>query len=251
MRTDDDGNDIDQIAHPDISNIHDVPGINGVPDNYGAQNDETPGDTDDSPTKRRILDCAATLFATKGFTETSVRELATAAGLQGSSVYNHFASKTAILEYMLDEYVSYNHNIYFNDKTRRILEDNPTSDGILTCLRLTFEDDKADYHYKLLSTIMQEQHRIPYVSEYVRGSIAQTEQFTKLIIDTLKDLKVLKPDTDPDFWMKMSSCLFYTFSNRAVMGCGDTSPDYKGLGMVGLLEQMFKRMLLKCGVDSP
>jgi len=243
METDGIYGDKDRITNPN-------PAIDGSTAALDGQDGETRVGPEMSPTKLKILDCAATLFATKGFTETSVRELATAAGLQGSSIYNHFASKTAILEYMLDEYVYHNYNIFFDDKMRRILNENPSVDGILACFKLTFDDGKSEYHYKLLSTIMQEQHRVPFVGEYVRGSIAQTEQFVKLIIDTLIEQKALKPDMDPDYWMKMASCIFYTFSNRAVMGCGDISSEYKGLGMVGLLERLFKRMFIECSADG-
>ena len=201
-------------------------------------------------TKQRILNCAATLFASKGFTETSIRELAAAVGLQGSSIYNHFPSKTAILEYMLDEFIHFNYRVYFSDRTRRILEENPTTEGILSCLKITLENNSADYYFKLLSTIMQEQHRIPDVNEYVRDNIMQSEHFIQIIIDTLKDLNKIRRDMNPDFWMKTASSIFYAFSNRSILGCGDESPNYKGMGMMDLLGQLFDTMFAECGVSA-
>jgi AcrR family transcriptional regulator len=44
-------------------------------------------------TRRRLLERAAELFAAKGYHGVSVREVATAAGVRVSSVYNHLASK--------------------------------------------------------------------------------------------------------------------------------------------------------------
>ena len=49
-------------------------------------------------TRQKILDCAIDLFATKGYTETTVRELAAAVGVKEASIYNHFSSKNSILE---------------------------------------------------------------------------------------------------------------------------------------------------------
>ena len=49
----------------------------------------------------RILDEAASLFLHQGYAETSLRHIASAAGMQAGSVYYHFASKDEILEEIL------------------------------------------------------------------------------------------------------------------------------------------------------
>ena len=201
-------------------------------------------------TKQRILYNAATLFAAKGFTETSIREIAAASGLQGSSIYNHYESKTAILEYMLADYVEHNSGAFFTESARKILEENPTTEGILNCHQLTFSGDRPEYYFKVLCMIMQEQHRNPVVNEYVRGNIQQAEDHTVIIMSILKDLNLLKPDSDPEFWKKLVSCVFYTFSNRAILGNGDASPEYKGLGMVDILRKLYDTMFYLCGVDE-
>jgi hypothetical protein len=40
----------------------------------------------------------------------------------------------------------------------------------------------------------------------------------------------------------------YTFAHRVMLGIGDNSPDFSGMGMVGLLKHLFDMMLEKCGV---
>jgi AcrR family transcriptional regulator len=50
-----------------------------------------------SGTRRRILEVALHLFATRGFAATSVRDLATALELQPSALYAHFKSKEQVL----------------------------------------------------------------------------------------------------------------------------------------------------------
>jgi len=55
-------------------------------------------------TKEVILDTAIELFAVKGYNRVSIREIAQAVGIKGSSIYNHFESKEAILDNVLRLY---------------------------------------------------------------------------------------------------------------------------------------------------
>jgi len=57
--------------------------------------------------KRKLLyDTAASLFAGKGYSGTSIRDLASALGLQKSSLYHYFDSKEDLLFRILDEYMT-------------------------------------------------------------------------------------------------------------------------------------------------
>ncbi|HYE83363.1 MAG TPA: helix-turn-helix domain-containing protein [Clostridia bacterium] len=58
----------------------------------------------DKTTRDIILDVAIELFAEKGYNRVSIREIAQAVGIKGSSIYNHFDSKEAILDTMLELY---------------------------------------------------------------------------------------------------------------------------------------------------
>lgn len=55
-------------------------------------------------TKETILDVAIELFADKGYNRVSIREIAQAVGIRGSSIYNHFESKEALLDAVLRLY---------------------------------------------------------------------------------------------------------------------------------------------------
>jgi methyltransferase (TIGR00027 family) len=55
-------------------------------------------------TRERIWETAVGLFAEKGFGETSMRDIAEKVGIRASSLYNHFASKEEILDFILDFY---------------------------------------------------------------------------------------------------------------------------------------------------
>ncbi|OFS28545.1 TetR family transcriptional regulator, partial [Dietzia sp. HMSC21D01] len=53
-----------------------------------------------------ILDAAAELFTTRGYTATSTRAIADAVGLRQASLYTHFPTKAAILRALLDATVA-------------------------------------------------------------------------------------------------------------------------------------------------
>ncbi|HWP95943.1 MAG TPA: TetR/AcrR family transcriptional regulator [Syntrophomonadaceae bacterium] len=53
-------------------------------------------------TKQRIFDTAVDLFSRQGYAGTSIREIAYAAGIKESSVYNHYKNKEDILQSIFD-----------------------------------------------------------------------------------------------------------------------------------------------------
>ena len=55
-------------------------------------------------TKEVIQDVAIELFAEKGYNRVTIREIAKAVGIKGSSIYNHFKSKEDIMETLLSLY---------------------------------------------------------------------------------------------------------------------------------------------------
>jgi AcrR family transcriptional regulator len=54
--------------------------------------------------RRDLLDAALRLFSHQGYRATSVREIATAAGLSTGNVYHHFGDKEAIFRELLEEF---------------------------------------------------------------------------------------------------------------------------------------------------
>jgi len=57
---------------------------------------------DGSATRERILDVAEALFAERGLSGTAVRDIAKAAGLTPASLYNHFESKRALYDSVIE-----------------------------------------------------------------------------------------------------------------------------------------------------
>ena len=199
-------------------------------------------------TKQKILECAADLFAKKGFTETSVRELAAAVGMKEASLYNHFPSKNAILEHILEEYSKLTRPAFGPDQLMA-LKDNPSVDGIISCMQLVFEEGREEYHLKQLYVILQEQHRNPMVGKFLSEHfILGNEEVVKTIVNALKDFGVLRTDTDPDYWAKIHTSLLYTFASRLKLGIGDSSPGFSGMTMEAMLRKTYDLMLKTCRV---
>jgi len=54
--------------------------------------------------RAQLLDIAAKLFAERGFKNTTVRDIADAAGILSGSLYHHFDSKEAMVDELLDSF---------------------------------------------------------------------------------------------------------------------------------------------------
>jgi AcrR family transcriptional regulator len=200
-------------------------------------------------TRDKILYHSINLFAEKGFTDTSVREIAAAVGLRESSIYNHFPSKNAILEYILEDYTIHNSGAFLDRKAlAAILKENPSSEGFLICLQLVYPAGKEQFYLRVLHVLLQEQHRDNTIRRFVAEKIIlYMEQNVVAAMDTMKELEMIRQDSDPDLWMKICSSLVYAYASRMLMGIGDSSYDYVGFDMKSMLKSVFDMLLTVCG----
>ena len=219
-------------------------------DHTGMAEDSGGGEQAVMSTRERILDSAVGLFAAKGYTETSMRELATSVGLKVSALYYHFPSKNAILESILNDYTTYCFSDIGKEEMMSKLKDNPTPAGVLSCMRLRFPAGKEDYYLKMLCVILQEQHRNPVICDFMKDMIYNGERQIGLWFEIFKELGVFRQDAEPDYWMKIVSCLLYSFASRTLLGIGDNTPEYFGMGMVDLLKATFELMFQTCSVTA-
>ena len=111
-----------------------------------------------SQTKQKILDASLSLFATKGFRETTVRDIASAVGLQQGALYNHFENKDAILTALLDLLLSSAIVTIFEEKTPEELYKRGKAllANIATTFKLLSFDGKNEALFKLM---MQEMYK--------------------------------------------------------------------------------------------
>lgn len=64
--------------------------------------------TDPDSARGKLLQTAAHLFRNKGYERTTVRDLASAVGIQSGSIFHHFKSKDDILRAVMQETIHYN-----------------------------------------------------------------------------------------------------------------------------------------------
>jgi AcrR family transcriptional regulator len=64
--------------------------------------------TDPQSARGKLLQVSAHLFRHKGYERTTVRDLASAVGIQSGSIFHHFKSKDEILRAVMEETVVYN-----------------------------------------------------------------------------------------------------------------------------------------------
>ncbi|HEX8592221.1 MAG TPA: TetR/AcrR family transcriptional regulator [Pseudomonas sp.] len=64
--------------------------------------------TDPHSARGKLLQIAAHLFRNKGYERTTVRDLASAAGIQSGSIFHHFKSKDEILRSVMEQTIVYN-----------------------------------------------------------------------------------------------------------------------------------------------
>ena len=78
------------------------------------------------PTAERILDAAEDLFAEKGYSSTSLGEVAEEVGIRSPSLYNHFENKQALYGAVMDRLLE----LFSKPLTELKQEDNLTSERI-------------------------------------------------------------------------------------------------------------------------
>jgi len=109
-------------------------------------------------TKEKILDKSLELFASRGFKETSVRDIAAAVGLQQGALYNHFKNKDAILTALIDQLMSSAIVTIFEEKEPGKLYKRGKAllANIATTFKLLSFDGKNEALFKLM---MQEMYK--------------------------------------------------------------------------------------------
>jgi len=111
-----------------------------------------------SNTKEKILTHSLKLFASQGFKETTVRDIAAAVGLQQGALYNHFKNKDAILTALIDQLMSSAIVTIFEEKepTELYKRGKALLANIATTFKLLSFDGKNEALFKLM---MQEMYK--------------------------------------------------------------------------------------------
>lgn len=137
-------------------------------------------------TKEKIIDAGIELFSEKGYSETSMRDIAAAVEIKPASIYNHFKSKTEILDDILNEYIEYVKENTVKTEEIDELIDNTDVKTILDRMFFVFTPEKAVRYSKILKIITHEQFREPKATEFVRDIMfTRNENYIKEVLDKL------------------------------------------------------------------
>ncbi len=132
--------------------------------------------------KELILKKAAVMFREKGFTATSMRDLAETVGIEAASLYNHIRSKNEILEAICFEVAN-----RFNTNMEAI-EANTVSaiTKLETLLRFHIREMVENYEEVYVSDREWKHLEDPYLSNFQNQRRSYRKRFAALIEDGIK-----------------------------------------------------------------
>ena len=145
----------------------------------------------------RLLDAALGLFARRGFAGTSIRDIATAAGLTSAALYSHFESK----EHVLAELVRAGHEEH-HTRLRRALLDG--GDPIAQLRRVVDAHVRFHAEHPVLATVCNnELHALP--AGLAAPALALRTQSERLILEIVERGVALGVFDPPHTWMTVAA----------------------------------------------
>ncbi|MCL2045600.1 MAG: TetR/AcrR family transcriptional regulator [Oscillospiraceae bacterium] len=199
---------------------------------------------DEMSTKEKIMISALELFCQKGYSETSIRDIATAVGITAGSIYGHFTSKEEMLLFMLDDYAERTRDLFRSLDIEPILKENPTGEGITACILKSISTltDNA-YYANLVHLIHQEQHRMSLFGGYVLLRLSDTQEFIGRVFDILKAMNVIKADSDPEYWGFYAYSIMYLIPTCQALQRSQNTTGYGVKDLSPMLCYLFNIML--------
>jgi TetR/AcrR family transcriptional regulator, cholesterol catabolism regulator len=148
-----------------------------------------------TPNRRdELLGIAATLFAERGFRNTTVRDIADAAGILSGSLYHHFDSKEAMVDELLDSFQSE----LFTTYDDIVASDRSPREKLDAVVRASFE--AIDQHHSEVAIF---QNDAAYLAGFERFAYLaeRNARFEKLWVGVLREgvqAGELREDLDVD-----------------------------------------------------
>ena len=167
-------------------------------------------------TKDRIISAAIELFAANGYTETSMKAIATMVEIKQSSIYNHFTSKLEIFETIMNMYREYtvDHTVSLEEIDKLIRTESALS--ILRRMYYVFDPENAYHYSKILKIILHEQFRELHAQDFVKNYMfIRNQQYTKVALDKLAAAGKIKP-IDTGVYAKLLNSLDFASATEAM-----------------------------------
>lgn len=146
--------------------------------------------------RNQILDAAWQCFAERGYHDTTMQDIATAAGLSAGAIYRYFPGKVELLKAMSDR--SMEHDQVLVDGARNAAGEPLAALELLSvAMRAYMADPGFETAARVTLELRPEYLRNPALKEAAGKNLRATvEAFTKLIGEA-EDQGYLKPGVDP------------------------------------------------------
>lgn len=170
-------------------------------------------------TKQKIINASIELFSKKGYTETTIKEIASLVNIKAASLYNHFNSKSEILTHILNIYIDISKK---NTPTLEMIDSmikTHTAREILNSLFYEFKDDESENELKILKIVFHEQFRVEKAHDFMKNYFYKyNEIYVESVLNKLKASGKIKPINAAVYAKIINSlniaasgeCMFYT-----------------------------------------
>ncbi|MDR1927420.1 MAG: TetR/AcrR family transcriptional regulator [Oscillospiraceae bacterium] len=209
-----------------------------------------PADEAEKKTKKNskdaIFDAAAQLFSSKGYTETTIREIAEEAGLRVGSLYNHYASKHEILLDILACYAAFVHEKAHKnwDIERYKRLDLPVGDRILFFITPLFPEENGQKYRRALQMLLHEQFRNETVRTFMRDCfIGANEDYVRGMVEDLIAAELIAP-VDSRLVARLHSAAVYRFACVTMMGIEEPCDPGDPGSLPGTLRGIYEALII-------
>ncbi|RYD79615.1 MAG: TetR/AcrR family transcriptional regulator [Sphingobacteriales bacterium] len=141
--------------------------------------------------KDAIIQSAATLFRSKGFKASSMRELAEAIGVEAPSLYNHIGSKSELLQHICFKIAAdFTQNLQFIETSG-----NAVTSKIEQLIRFHIQIMLQEYDEVYVANHEWKHLEEPYLSDFLNQRRLYEKRMTQLVKDGIekKELKNIHP----------------------------------------------------------
>lgn len=144
-------------------------------------------------TKQLIFNAAVDLFSLKGYHNVSVREIAEKVGIKPASIYNHYASKEAILADIFDFYAQIRGNTFpdINDILEFVGRENPRDTFMRTAFSYPKESNVIMVKIMLISNMLNKTNA--RAEEILKELFFSVDSYDRPILGKMLEMDLIEP----------------------------------------------------------
>lgn len=191
-------------------------------------------------TREKILYAAISLFAKNGYSSTSIRNIAKEVGIKASSIYNHFPSKEAIMDSIIDLYKKQNFFDFLSYRPKWIEGQPPSLKDFMQNLFFSYNEDEQELALTVLKIICAEQFFSPSIRQELLFHFQHTYKFIKQELDLLIEKNLINPCDS----VMLASALYSVIISFTFLATADTlniNSDYPQTNMFSSLGYIIEK----------